>query len=362
MAFKKLSPSEIAILNEEEKKAYETAYEEYCERAAFIEKLEQLEKVKMPTVSVKKKGIKRIKTPSVPSANIQRFTADTVQSAILLNATKKVKAVLDSNTNAPSFSKYKASLPCVGIVSPDKVSIDENNPYKVSAMPTVPIAATSDVRFEGKGYKISELHYPQHITPDTSQVKINSYAISGLPEIDTSIPDVSVTPLESHEHIALDNVPVVKPTAFDAVIAKYEVTSCEKTVVKAPKVGYSVQKAHITELSAVPVVKPEIFNGALSVAIVDTPTPLAITPPKISVTVSSQQINSLKSVVIPVAAPTINVTTASVEKIASPTVVSPNDVKYAVPDYHVSFTAIPSVTVPVIDEKKELSTILSKIR
>ena len=58
MAFKILSPSELVILNEDERKAYETAYEEYRERSVFIDRLEQLEKVQMPAVSVKKKGIK----------------------------------------------------------------------------------------------------------------------------------------------------------------------------------------------------------------------------------------------------------------------------------------------------------------
>lgn len=362
MAFKILSPSELAILNENERKAYETAYEEYRERAAFIERLEQLEKVQMPTVSVKKKGIKRIKAPSVPASNMRVFTADTTQGAILLNATKRVKATLESNTYTSTIEEYKADLPCVGVVSPEYVSIEKNVHYKVSTMPVVPIAATSDVRFEGKGYKISELQYPQHITPDTSQVKISSYVISGLPEIDTSIPDVSVTPFESHRHIALDNVPVAKPTVIDTLIAKYEVTSCEKTIVTAPVVKFEVQNVKRTAFPVVPVVEPQIVNDELKTAKIDTPVPLVVNSPEISVNVSKQQVSSLKPVVIPVAAPTINVTIASVKKVNPTILAGPKDVKYAASDYHTSFTDVPFVSAPIIDEEKELTAILSKIR
>ncbi len=362
MAFKILSPSELVILNEDERKAYETAYEEYRERSVFIDRLEQLEKVQMPAVSVKKKGIKRIKAPSVPASNMRDFTADTTQGAILLNATKRVKATLESNTHNPSIAKFKADLPCVGVVSPEYVSIEKNVHYKVSTMPVVPIAVASDVRFEVKDYKISNLQHPHHITLNTNQVKLNSYTVAGLPKINTSIPSVYVTPLESHRHIVLDNVPMAKPTAIDAVIAKYEVTSCEKTIVEAPKVEYSVQKAEMTMLSAIPVAKPQIFNGVAKATKVDAPAPLVITSPEISVEVPPQQISSLKSMVIPVAAPTINVVTASVNQIPSPELAVPSVVEYDVPNCHVSIVAVPSVSVPVIDEKKELNAILSKIR
>jgi len=57
VAFKILSQEEIAVLNEHEKRAYEQAYQEYLERTAFVERLERLDKVRMPKVSVKKKGI-----------------------------------------------------------------------------------------------------------------------------------------------------------------------------------------------------------------------------------------------------------------------------------------------------------------
>lgn len=362
MAFKILSPSELAILNEDERKAYETAYKEYHERATFIERLERLEKVQMPTVSVKKKDIKRIKSPSVPIVNVQRFTADTVHGDILLNATKRVKVVLDSNTNAPLIEKHKADLPCVGVVSPDYVSIEKSAPYEVSIMPDVPIAATSDVRFEGKDYKISNLQHPQHITLNTSQVKINIYTVSGLPEIDVSVPDVSVAPIESTRNITLENIPIAKPTVIDTVIAKYEVSSCEKTIVTAPKVKCEVQNVEQTEFPVGPVVKPQIVNGVLKTAKIDTPVHLVVTSPEISVRVSTQQVSLLKSVVIPVAAPTINVTTASVKKVNPTILASPNDVKYAALDYHASFTEVPFVSAPIIDENKELSVILSKIR
>lgn len=362
MAFKILSPSELAILNEDERKAYETAYEEYRERAAFIERLEQLEKVQMPAVSVKKKGIKRIKAPSVPASNMRDFIADTTQGAILLNATKRVKATLESNTHTPSIAKFKADLPCVGVVSPEYVSIEKNAPYKVSTMSVVPIAAATDVRFEVKDYKISNLQHPQYITPNTEKVKLNSYTVTGLPEIDTSVPDVSIAPMDFLKNITLENIPIVKPTVIDTVIAKYELSSCEKTIVTAPEVKCEIQNIEPTEFPVIPVAKPEIINGEVNTVKVDAPVPLVITAPEISVRVSTQHVSSLKSVIIPVAASTINVTTASVKKVNPTILASPNDVKYAAPDYHVSFTDVSFVSAPIIDEKKELSAILSKIR
>ena len=362
MAFKILSPNELAVLSEDERKAYETAYAEYRERAAFIDRLEQLEKVQMPRVSVKKKSIKKIKAPSVPASNMRGFTADTTQGAILLNATKKVKAVLSFNSQVPSIAQYKATLPCVGVISPNKVNIEENVPYKVTDVPAVPIATPTEVQFEGDEYKISNLYYPQQITPNTSKVKINSYTVSGLPEINTSMPDVSVSPLEPPKHIALDNVPIAKPTTIDAAITKYEVTSCDKTIVETPRVEYSAHKAEMTALSAVPVVKPQIINGVVKTTKIEAPTPLVINSPEISVEVSPHQISSLKSVVIPVAALTISIATASVNQVPSPTLAVPGVVEYADPKYHISIVAVPSVSAPVIDEKKELNAILSKIR
>jgi len=362
VAFKILSPNELAVLSEDERKAYETAYAEYRERVAFIDRLEQLEKVQMPRVSVKKKGIKKIKAPNVPSSKIRGFTADTTQGAILLNATKKVKAVLSSNSQVPSIAQYKATLPCVGVISPDRVNIEESVPYKVAAVPAVTIVAPAEVQYKCDKYKISNLHYPQQIAQNSSEVKINSYTVSGLPEINTSMPDVFVVPLESPSHVTLDNVPIAKPTTINAVITKYEATSCEKTIVETPRVEYSAQKAEMTALSAVPVVKPQIINGLVKTTKIEAPTPLVINSPEISVKIPPQQISSMKSVVIPVAAPTINIATASVNQVPSPTLAVPGVVEYNAPKYHISIVAVPAVSAPVIDEKKELSAILSKIR
>ena len=282
VAFKVLSPNELDVLSEDERKAYEAEYEDYCDRVAFVERLEQLEKVQMPKVSVKKKGIKRVKGPSVNASHMRGFTVDSTQGAILLSATKKAKAILETNTKPFSITKYRATLPHVGVISPN------------------------EVQFEGAEYRISNLQYPQHITLNTSEVKLDNYTVSSLPDINMSMPDVSVASLKSR-HIDLESVPISKPTTIDVVIEGYETTFCEKTIAEAPIVEYSTMKVDMTALSEVPIVKPHSINSVVEATKIEVPTPVVINSPKVSVEVSPQHISPLDSVVIPVVAPSISV-------------------------------------------------------
>ena len=60
----KLTDAEIALLTEAQKEAYEKQVHEYQQREEFVERLEYLEKVKLPQPKPKMKPVKIIKPPA----------------------------------------------------------------------------------------------------------------------------------------------------------------------------------------------------------------------------------------------------------------------------------------------------------
>lgn len=362
MAFKILSQNEIDILSEHDKKAYEQAYKEYLERKAFVEKLEQLENIQMPAVSVKKKRIKRIKTHAPINIKLQEYTADTVAGVSLLNATKKVKSTLEFRTQITTFAKYKVTLPYVSTTIPDQVSIETDAQYNIDNIASVPLAVPSTTQYEDQPYTINIPQYPKFSKPDIRDVSIEKYAVSDLPNVTVAIPDTTVAHIDSSEIVTLDTVPVAKPAIVNAVVSNYEISDCKRVVATAPVIDYVKQEPKKVELYSVPVLKPNYFSGEIKVDGIDIQKPVSVTAPEVVVTVSKAEIRPLTSIVIPTTAPQVSIDTATIQKVDTPDVSVPDNIHYVERKCKVERAIVPSVSVPQIDVEVELKTIIAKIR
>ncbi len=362
MAFKILSQNEIDILSEHDKKSYEQAYKEYLERKAFVEKLEQLENIQMSAVSVNKKRIKRIKTPTLINIKLQEYTADTVKGVSLLNATKKVKSTLESRTQIPTFAKYKATLPYVSITTPDRISVESDAQYEIDNIASVPLAIPSTTQYEDQPYTINIPQYPKFSKPDIRDVSIEKYAVSDLPNVTVAIPDTTVAHIDSSKIVTLDTVPVAKPAIVNAVVSNYEISDCKRIVATAPVIDYVKQESKKVELYSVPVLKPNCFSGEIKVDGIDIQKHVSVTAPEVAVTVSKAEIRPLTSIVIPTTAPQVSIDTATIQKVDTPDVSVPDNIHYVERKCRVERAIVPSVSVPQIDVEAELKTIIAKIR
>ena len=111
MAFKILTQDEFEVLKEREQKLYEQAYKEYQERAAFVEKLEKLDNVKMPEVSIKMKGVRRIRAPKMSAISRNGFKADTAASVDLLNVTRKMRGTFEKSLRTRTVKNSSLCAP-----------------------------------------------------------------------------------------------------------------------------------------------------------------------------------------------------------------------------------------------------------
>lgn len=362
MAFKILSQNEIDILSEHDRKAYEQAYKEYLERKAFIEKLDQLENVQMPTVSVKKKIIKRIKAPTPPIIKLQEYSANTEVGVNLLNAIKRVKSTLESHAQITTFAKHRATLPCVRISTPSQISVETDACYKVDGIASVPLAIPSTTQYEDQPHTVNIPLHPEFSKPDIRDVTIEKYVVSDLPNVVAAIPNTTVVHIDSSETVTLDAVPVAKPAIINTVVSNYEISDCEKIIATAPAIDYVEQEPKKVELYSVPVLKLNYFSGEIKVDGIDIQKPISVTAPEVAVTVSKAEIRPLTSIVIPTTAPQVSIDTVTIQKIDTPDVSVPDNIHYVERKCKVERAIVPSVSVPRIDVEAELKTIIAKIR
>jgi hypothetical protein len=258
VAFKILTQNEMDILNENERKIYEQEYKEYLERKAFVEKLERLESVKMPKVSVKKRNIKRVKALNISKISLQSYTVDNAHGKTLLNATNAVKKNLSSNAQFTVPEKYKVALPCISIASPNQLSVNTDTRYQIDNIPVVPLAKPSVTQYDEHIFKAEVLQLPAFIQATTKSVEIADYVISDCSNVIVTIPD-TIAVIDSMADITLSVVPVVKLPIVNIDLTTYEISNCEKTVTIAPTVNYIEQKNQKVELCSVPVPEPGCF-------------------------------------------------------------------------------------------------------
>ena len=362
MAFKILSQEEIAVLNEHEKRAYEHAYQEYLERTAFVERLEQLDKVRMPQVSVKRKGIKKIKPPVIPTMKTQSFAVDSKMGVSLLNAAKKIKLTADKNAQLTAKVNYRASLPNVMIPAPETVKVREISPFVITKSTSVPITEPSAIKCEIKKFNASTPKLESVSMPQLTGVIIKGYSISGIPSVNTELPPMPQVDSVLNFTASLPNIEVVAPNVESVKIKEYKTSQLVKSLVKTPIVGYTEPEIQTVKLSAVPIPDYHSIPTMSEDPLVEIPTIDSISFPKITVKVETAKMESLKEICIPSFAPEVHIDASTVTTISPPACSAPNEIHYSEPSCSIEITPVPVISVPQIDVNATLETILSKIR
>lgn len=385
MSFKILSHDEISVLSEYERKVYEQSYAEYLERVAFVEKLEQLEKVKMPDVSVKKKGIKRIKTPKISEITAQEFTADSSAGVNLLNVTKRASNALKANSQAIAIRRYKASLPDIFISNPNEVNMEEGEPFIIEPLSSVSIAIPQSTQYDALEYKTVIPNLQQCKTPELNDIAIEDYSISLLPIVDmssptippadiqtafsislpmvnTSMPDIGGICIQKPELASLHSVTIAKPSDVKAEIKEYEVSQATLNTVSAPIISYKEQSKPSVKLSPVPI--PEYNNTPTEIekAEIALPTVASVSAPDVNVQINQVKITKLREVCMPTPAPEVQINASAVKTTVTPGISIPEEIQYSEPDCQVEIIKPSLVKASQIDTEAELKKIMSIIR
>lgn len=323
MSFKILSQEEITVLNEHDKKVYEQSYQEYLERTAFVERLEQLDKVRLPKVSVKRKGIKKIKPPMIPAVKAQEFTADTAMGVNLLNVTKMVSRATDNNSRLSARINYRASLPNVLISAPDAVKTGKIAPFVITKTAYVPIATPFAAKYEIQKFSAGIPEIQRVMNPEFTETVIDDYSVNAIPSVKTELPSVpqvntrlNYTVSLSFVKVAAPNVEsvkiarsdavelipisVAKPAAIDTSIEDYKIPESVIDIVEAPIVAYVERDIQTVELSAVQIPDCPNIPFMIKDAMVEVPTVDSINIPDVAVKVGEAGITKeLSAVPIP---------------------------------------------------------------
>ena len=385
MAFKVLSQEEIAVLNEHEKKAYEQAYQEYLERTSFVERLEQLDKVRMPQVSVKKRGIKKIKPPVIPTIKAQEVTVDSAIGVNLLNATKMIKHITDNNANLSAQINYKASLPSVLISVPESVKTSESTPFVISKLSSVPIVEPvaincemakfnavipemQDIRMpelkenEIDHYSITDIPSVRTELPTVPQVNSNVDFTASLPCVKVATPNVESVEIAHSDVIVTKAVPVMRPANINVSIENYQMTQTEMKAVEMPIVEYTEPKNQMVSLSDVPIPEYTAIPVLSNNVAIEIPSVESVSTPDVSITICTAEITAPKEICLPTLAPEIHIETSEVTAIQPPMCSTPEEICYSEPSCSVVINPIPVISVPQVDTDAVLEKILSKIR
>lgn len=362
MAFKILSQEEIAVLNEHEKRAYEQAYQEYLERTAFVERLEQLDKVRMPQVSVKRKGIKKIKPPVIPTMKTQDFTVNPEMGVNLLNAAKMITRTTDNNAKLSAQVNYRVSLPNVLISAPETVKASEITPFVIIKSACVPIAEPSAIKCEIQRFNASSPEIESVTMPELTEVVIEDYSINGIPSVKTEAPPLPQVNSILNFTASLPSIEVAVPNVESLKIKEYKTSQLVAKTVETPIVDYTEPEVQAVKLPVVPIPNPHGIPNVIEDTLVEIPTIDSISVPNVPVKVETAKVESLKEVCIPSFAPEVHIDTATVATVNPPACSTPDDIHYSEPPVSVEITHIPLISVPHIDANSALETILSKIR
>ncbi|MBO4697906.1 MAG: hypothetical protein J5643_11630 [Lachnospiraceae bacterium] len=217
MAFRKLTQQQLEMLSAEDRKIYEQAYEEYLERERFVEKLEQLENVKMPEVQIKRRPIRRVSSPGLRPVKMQQFVADT-KGVDLLNATNNAKRAAANPVSINPDEKFTVKTPTVNTRTPGKVNVNLAPEYKVGGINKVSVDSPSVAKFESTDYKVDVPEQKDRKEPEIRTIAIEDYAVkdmdSALSAASVPVPAVPASKIARNEEPQYQ-VNVVRPAEAD---------------------------------------------------------------------------------------------------------------------------------------------------
>lgn len=248
MAFRKLTQQQVELLSAEERMAYEQAYEEFCERERFVEKLEQLENVKMPEVQMKKRPIRRVSSPVLRTVQMQEFVPDT-KGVDLLNVTDTVRRAASSPVSVSPDERFIVKTPAINAASPRRIDVRMAEAYQVGNISEVPIANPSETQFETREFKVDVPAQQVQNEPEIRAITIADYTIENMG--DTVIAAASIAPVIVNSKVGenvyqVSGVSPVDTSAPDApkvMIADYAVSSIPNTSIDTSAVEPALMSA-----------------------------------------------------------------------------------------------------------------------
>lgn len=163
----KLTDAELALLTEAQKEAYEKQMHEYQQREAFVERLEYLEKVKLPQPKPKMKPVKIIKPPAfTPIVSLDEDDAENTevsrQEKVSILRKYKVKvlpAVTMPNTKHKKITvpQYMVKPSHVHVVSPAAVACIMADKPKLTKLPIAPVARVKEKKVTISDFRVKPL-------------------------------------------------------------------------------------------------------------------------------------------------------------------------------------------------------------
>lgn len=204
MAFRELSEDEISLLNESEKTQYEKQLKIHRERAAFVEKLEQIENANIQYTKPKLKRIKpvpKLDIPKYQSVGIVKIKLPKLET----NRDLFLQQLENQSVSALKIKKrmFASSAVCVRIKPITKIAVPLLKPYH--NMPK----------------RVVSVQKPNVIVPLVSFTRKTKYLINGISNCAKTIavPQFKFTEMLPRKiaGIPKKNIPVITPMNF-----KYE--------------------------------------------------------------------------------------------------------------------------------------------
>lgn len=376
MAFRKLTQQQLEMLSEEDRKIYEQAYEEYCERERFVEKLEQLDNVKMPEVQIKKRPVRRVSSPALRPVQMKKYVAD-AKGVDLLNVTDNVRRSASNPVSVNPDEKFTAKTPVIHTRSPKNVNVNLGPEYKVGNINKVSVASPSAAKFEAKEYKVDVPEQRVQNEPDIHEITIEDYTVADMDA--AMLAALSATPSVPDSKIARNEEPqyqvnVVKPAEADApdaphvAIEEFAVSNIPYTSVDPNAVGaalnvaasvnaepqYAVNVAPVASISGPETKKVEIENYTVA-GIPEALAAAASADPSVSAVADKMSTGYKVDIAAPSEVEAPSVRTAEItplEKInispvatVEPDTVNPVVKEYEVQGYTPAVVDAPSITV-----------------
>lgn len=271
---KNMSETEIAQLSEEEKSLYQKLQEEYRQRAAFVDRLEQLDTVEMPEAKPKRVALKRIKPVEIKTGSVsEKRTA---------SYSDKLKGLLSAANKKHSIS----------------VNIEKNKPV---SLPEVCKVENNHINWKGKAFEICKASVPNVNQPEVLFEAEQGRKINPLPMVKSCLPKkVEFLSPEPAELSASKVNTAIKPKKVSFSCGAYKIKATDMPNNKAVSVKYEMPEIKTEKHSCKSIAAPEIKMSLKSDSKCEISVPHAVTAhvPEVKAEVCKTKAENVKKVYI----------------------------------------------------------------
>lgn len=211
--------NEMALLNEDEKSLYQKQQKEYSEREIFVNRLEQLDRVIMPKVKLKRFTVKDIKPVEVNAVSISEKKS--------ISQPEQLKRIF-------SAVEMKQCIP---------VHIDK---YRLTPLSRVCVERGKCINWEQKSYDIHKTVIPKVNRPQISCELESNTEITAFPTVYFDSPKKIEVALPSPDTVPVANSKVVaevKKIKFSC--EPYQITTTKVLKKQAPEIGYELPESMV---------------------------------------------------------------------------------------------------------------------